>query len=271
MPLIGTHINSDISKVNNIDQIYKYGGNLIQIFTSPNNKIKDYDKLIKKIKKYNIEVIIHSSYALNIAQPLNIYSWQIRYIIQETQLMKLLNSKYIVIHLGKKLNLPLTDAIQNMFDNIIYLVNNTSNDITFLIETSSGQGSELLYDLNDFAIFYKKLLEKIKNKNKIGICLDTCHIYQAGWDISSIDNFNNIMENFQNIIGIDHIKLVHLNNSIYKLGDRKDRHAALDNGSINEQIMLYIGKYFMERNIRIILETPFNKNELVKLKKIITN
>lgn len=265
--LIGSHINSDIiTLVDEVKKIYKYGGGLVQIFTSPVDNLNIYDNFINIIKKLKITVIIHAPYAFNIAKELDIYSWQIKYLLQQAQLMQLFKSRYIVLHLGKKLNLPIREAIQNMYNNILYLINNTSN-VQFLIETSSGQGSELLYDIYDFANFYNNLIKKIK-KNRIGICLDICHIYQAGWDIRSIEKFNNLMKLFDKIIGINNIKLIHFNNSLYDFNSRKDRHANIETGYIDKTVLYYIAKYFINKNIPLVLETPFDKTELLLLQNI---
>jgi deoxyribonuclease-4 len=268
MTKIGMHINSNIDTlVSEIHRAHKYGASIIQLFTQPVDNLSVYNSFIEAIKRYQIEVIIHSSYALNIARPLDPYSWQIRYIIQQTQFMHLFDCKYIVLHLGKKLKFEEKEAIKNMLDNIIYLVKNSPNNIVFLIETSSGQGSELCSKLDDLAPFYNRLKGKT---NRIGICIDTCHVFQAGWNIGSVDNFTKVMNKFDKLIGISEIKLVHFNNSLNNFGLKKDRHASIENGVIDKKVLYDIAKYFINKQIPIILETPFNehKKEIHELLKI---
>lgn len=261
--MIGIHVNSDIDLIcDEIVKAYKYNANIIQLFTQPLDNLKIYYKMKEYLNKYKIEIVIHSSYALNIARPLDIYSWQIRYILQQINIiMPIIGSKYIIIHTGKYLNQPVDIAINNMLDNIIYIANNNKKNIQILLETSAGVGTSLLYKIEDLAKFYNKL-----NNKYINLCLDTAHIWDSGYDISTMEKFYKFIYKFDKLIGLDKIKIVHLNDSLNPLGSKKDRHQSIGKGYIGN-ILYDIGKFFINKNIHVILETPFkyHKKELQNL------
>ncbi len=139
-----------------------------------------------------------------------------------------------------------------MFINLLKVLDATKElDIKILIETSTGQGSEMCYDINEFAMFFKK----IKN-NRIGICLDTCHIFNAGYDIRTKKTTENYLKNFEDKIGINSIKLIHLNDSYNDIGKHIDRHQNIGRGYIGIEGIKQIIMFFTSLNIPIVLETP---------------
>ncbi len=255
MKLFGSHIDSNINNLNNeIKKIKSYGGNLIQFFVNIKHNNKDYDFL----KKNNIKIVIHASYTINIAQEWNEHSWWLKQFLLEIEMAEHIGAFGIVIHLGKQLKLSSQEGLNNMYTSMLYIYDKIKNlKIKIFFETSTGQGSEMCYSLEDFAYFFNKFI-KI-NQDKFRICLDTCHIFQAGYDISSIDNINLYLKDFERLIGLKYIGLIHLNDSKNKLGSKLDRHENLGYGYIGKENLLYLSNFFMKSNVPIILETPNNK------------
>ena len=140
-----------------------------------------------------MKVVVHSTYLINLARKWDEYSWWIKNLILEIQYANMIGAFGVVIHLGKKLNLSIEEAYNNMYTAIIYILNKTMSldNVSLILETSSGQGSELCYNLNDLSHFYKKFSINKNIYKRINICIDSCHIYSAGYDISSKSKVKN--------------------------------------------------------------------------------
>lgn len=257
---IGAHIDYDDRK-----QVIDVGGNAIQMFMTvtkkQHNAIKN-EILQERRNLSDILVIIHSSYLHNISKDWDEQSWWIRAIINEVIYCYYIGSPALVLHFGKYMELSKEEAFNNMYMSLIYIHNRTKKykDVKILLETSAGQGTELCYDINDLEKFYKKISnsEDKTFAKRIKICLDTCHIFAAGYDISSNDKAKEFLNMFDNKIGLTNVRLLHFNNCATKLGERKDRHASLNTGNIDLEGLLTIYEYFYKKSVPVILETPGN-------------
>jgi deoxyribonuclease-4 len=257
--MIGVHINSDINEI--INEIDKYNDcNIFQLFVDPFYKHnKKYEEFKIKNSNNGNKIVVHASYTINIAQNWNEYSWNARQLIEEINTAEKINAFAIVLHLGKKMKLTIEEAINNMYTFLLYIDSQTRNStVKILLETSTGQGSEMCYKLEELAQFYRKLSMHSDDKirNKFGICLDTCHIFSAGYDISNKERISIFLDMFDRMIGLTHIKLIHLNDSKNEIGAKIDRHENIGKGFIGKNALKIIGKIFNSVNVPIILETP---------------
>lgn len=259
--MFGLHINSDPNFIS--DELNKYKDlKCIQMFVNINDKYKKQYEIFKNIAIENKQnIIIHLSYTLNIAQNWSEYSWWITQCIMEIKKAHIINAKYVVLHLGKSLDIDLNIALNNMYSSLLYISNKLKDiPIMILLETSSGQGSEMCIKLEELAKFINKLLQN-KNKHiseKFGICIDTCHIFNAGYNLNDSKNVNEYLKEFDKLIGIKNIKLIHLNNSKTELDSRLDRHDNLEYGKIKTNGIKEIIKFAKKLEIPLILETPDN-------------
>ena len=267
MSYIGIHIDSTPSSL--IDQIEFYnnkGCKALQLFVSLNKAASEYYKPIKELcMKLDIKISVHISYTINTANDPNKYFWGIKQFIEEIKIAHKIGAYAVVVHLGKKLDLPLEVALNNMLINLLKVNYKTKDlDIKILLETSTGQGSELCYNLDDLAKFYKKIKQK-----RYGICLDTCHIFNAGYDISSVKSVEKYFNEFNEKIGLTEIKLVHLNDSYNSVGSKVDRHQNIGKGYIGDIGLKQVIMLFTKLCVPIVLETPdkFINDDLNKLKK----
>jgi deoxyribonuclease IV len=280
----GSHISTYKGIPYSINEMKKMGGNFLQIFITNPRGIRMKKKTEEELKeinnlleKNNMKIVIHSPYVLNFAKPFDKNSWWITTLIRELKITSKFNSYGSILHLGKEkyskefeyIDLKQSEAYDNMYKSIKYVLENSPEKSRIILETSSGQGSELGYKLEDFA---KKLYNRFskKYKKRLGICLDTCHMFAAGYDLSTKEIIINLFKKIDNLFGIDNIWLIHLNDSQKGLGSKVDRHASLGEGKIGKKPLKNIIKVAYKLKIPIILETPENHEEEIQyIKKII--
>lgn len=269
MPYIGSHINEDDILVSvDIAKLYKL--NCLQIFLHDpkERKINHLDtdtvsQFSNDIKQNNINLFVHSSFMINIARPWDKYTWWINNLIDSIKLCHRLGAKGIVLHFGKKLDIDIKHAYNNMFTSLVYVISKTKKykDIMILLETPARQGTEMCYTIDDLAYFYNKFKRNDMLKNRIKICIDTCHIFAAGHDIKTSLGITTYISDFDKKIGLDNIKLIHLNDSYHPFDSHIDRHDNIGKGYIGSDSLQIFYNFFKNR-VPIILETPSIDREI---------
>lgn len=263
--LIGCHVNFGKEQLlGSAVQANIYGANCFMFYTgAPQNTIrKNLDKeLIRKAHEFMNDsgidiknVICHAPYIVNLANDKDLTKWQfsINFLKQEIFRCSELGIKYIVLHPGSAVGLDRKVALDNI-GRALNLILEEKSDVMILLETMAGKGSECGCTLEELQYILDNL-----NSNKIGICLDTCHLNDAGYDMSKFDEF---LDLFDKIIGIDKIHCVHLNDSKNPLGSRKDRHENIGFGHIGFDALLNVCCNNRLFNVPKILETPWVNRE----------
>ena len=161
----------------------------------------------------------------------------------------MLGMKNLVLHPGASVDLPREIAIKNIYDGLNLILDN-DYDVTILLETMAGKGNEVGKTFEEL----KSIIELVNYKDKIGVCLDTCHINDAGYDIS---NFDKVLDEFDKVIGIDKLKCIHVNDSKNEIGAHKDRHENFGFGYLGFDNLINIIYNKKIENIPKILETPY--------------
>lgn len=268
------NINNNMPEydVDNINVIKKLSNkfNSIQIMFSKNNIKTDDFKNIKKITCLFKNVYIHASYQINIGAELiptqeNLYNISFDLLINEIIYSNKINAKGIVLHIGKNVkNKYDSDIIyNNMVKFIIELFRKLKNKkikINLLLETPAGQGGEMCYNLNEFIEFIQRFKDQYFY-DQLNICIDTCHIFQAGYDLNNNNIIKELHELFKPVF--NKIKLIHLNDSYNPVGKHIDRHEQLGKGYIEiNKLIKFIYPYI---KIPFILETKYPYNEQLKL------
>jgi deoxyribonuclease-4 len=219
------------------------------------------------LQKYKVSMIIHAPYVLNFAREFTENSWWIKTLLNELNYANQIGAKGSVIHFGKYLHLDKDDAISNMVNSLKYVIEYIKNmNVVIYLETSCGQGSELGFKIKEFAEIYNQFTTI--EKEKIKICIDTCHIFVAGYDIRKKEGFDKFIEQFNNLIGLQYIKLIHLNDSNKELESHVDRHDLIGKGFIGLEGLEYIYTWAIQNDIDIILETGGENKEIPRLKNI---
>jgi deoxyribonuclease IV len=257
----GAHASIAKGIVGALKTIKDSGGNIAQIFISnpqgKGTKIRTKDE-INQIKTFqkdnNMKLVIHAPYVLNFAKPFESTNWWVKQLITELKIGAEMGSIGSVVHFGKHLKLTRKQGLINMKKSFEYIVDNTPNNATIILETAAGQGTELGYDLEEFAALYNSFSDKYKKKIKI--CIDTCHVFVAGYDLSSKKMVKSFFIKFNKLIGMKHVVLMHLNDSKPELGKRVDRHENIGKGNIGLLGLTEVIKYAKKKGIPLILETP---------------
>lgn len=267
MSLIGIDVNS----FDDMDNLYqKYGINFFQISAKNVDRfITKYHKDFDEILKPNYSIVVHYSYSINLANTWSPSDWWIQLLISEIRQANYIKAFAIVIHTGKSLALPENVAINNMFSSLLYVHEQTRDtDIKILIETPAGQGTEILYDIDKFIKFMKKfdLVLDRSGSPRFGVCIDTCHVFAAGYDISQIKTIDEFFSQFHKNLGVEKIKLVHFNNSRGELGSKIDRHENLEEGTLDMTSIKTIASFINKLGIPMCLETNPGQNYKLILK-----
>jgi len=210
------------------------------------------EKAHKLMKENNIDLIVaHAPYIINLANNTDPekYEWSIEFLKEELRRCEVLGAKYIALHPGSHVGLGIEVGIQNIINALNAAITKDTKTIICL-ETMAGKGSEIGKTLDEI----KKIIDGVDLKDKIGVCLDTCHISDSGIDIS---NFDKYLDMFDKLIGIDKIKMFHINDSVNEQGVAKDRHANIGFGTLGFDNLINIIYNKRLENVPKILETPY--------------
>jgi len=268
--MIGAHIAREKTLLNTIKQIQLNKGNALQIFASNprSTKISQNETFIKKpqeIKKYitnnNFSLVIHSPYTINLAnnsenkRVLDISNnYVIELITHELKIAHSIGAIGCIVHCGKYTKLTINEGLINMKNALKYIINEVIIKLKLkskiIIETSTGQGTELLSNYNDFLEFYNSF--STEEKEHFKICIDTCHVWAAGYEL------NDIYEITKKNNNLNDIAVIHVNNSKNPKNSKLDRHEYLEEGLIKLENILDFLKNLKKHNSNIlfILEKP---------------
>lgn len=260
--IIGSHVSFKSNQlVGSVKEALSYGANTFMFYTgAPQNTIRkgiDEDlklEALKLMKENNIDienVVCHAPYIVNLANGTDRskYEFSINFLKQELKRCEMLGVKYMVLHPGSSVGLERGEAIDNIITGLREIINK-DNKCMVLLETMAGKGTEVGCTLEEI----KTIIEAVKEEGAIGVCLDTCHLNDAGYDMSDFEDF---LEEFDKLIGCQYIKCIHINDSKNEKGARKDRHENIGYGAIGFDNMLKIINSKKLSEVPKILETPY--------------
>ena len=259
--IIGSHVNFNNGLLGCTKQAISYGANTFMFYTgAPQNTIRKELDLnnaalaLELMKKENIDinnVICHAPYIVNLANKEIISKWEfsITFLKNEIKRCEQLGIKYMVVHPGSCLKCDRNECLKNISDALNYIINYDTK-VTILIETMAGKGTEC--GINTLEI--KTILDNVIFKDKIGVCIDTCHLNDSGIDLKYFDDYLN---EFDKLIGINKIKCIHVNDSKNVLGSKKDRHENIGFGTIGFDNLINVIYHDKLKNVPKILETPY--------------
>ena len=258
--IIGSHVsfNNKDQLLGAVKEAVSYGSNTFMFYTgAPQNtrrgEINDFVTLeaYKLMKENNIEldkVIVHAPYIVNLAN-LDNMEFSIDFLTNEVERCNLLGMKYLVLHPGSSVNVSREEGIANIIKGLNAILTN-NNNICICLETMAGKGNELGRNFLEL----KEIIDGVNFKDSIGVCMDTCHLFDSGIDIT---DFDKVLDDFDKQIGLNYLKCIHINDSKNIFSSHKDRHENIGYGNIGFDILIKIIYNERIKNIPKILETPY--------------
>ena len=262
MLIIGSHVGfkKDTQFLGALDETLSYNGNAFMFYTgAPQNTVRMplndnlTFKALEKMKENNISldnVVVHAPYIINLAnnKDLDKYNFSINFLKQECNRCTNLFVKKLVLHPGSHVGCGSDVGINNIINALNEVLK--ESDTTILLETMAGKGTEVGKTLEEI----KQIIEGVIYKDKIGICLDTCHLSDAGYDVSKFDEILDILESY-NLL--DKVLCIHINDSKNIRGSHKDRHENIGYGTIGFDNLINIIYNKKLEQVPKILETPY--------------
>lgn len=260
---IGSHVSMSAPDfmLGSVKEALSYGANAFMLYSgAPQNtrrqpigklKIKEAHQLMKDNGIALENIIMHAPYIINLANTIKPETYEIAtsFLKEEIKRCHAFGAKYLVLHPGSHVNageeVGLNSIIKGLDEAMLDM-----KDTYIALETMAGKGSELGYTFEQI----KYIKEHVKDSEHIKVCLDTCHINDAGYDLN---NFDAILDEFDELIGLEHLVCIHLNDSKNVQGARKDRHANLGFGEIGFDKLSYIAHHERLKDVVKILETPY--------------
>lgn len=272
--LLGSHVGFKAKEylLGSVKETIEYNGTALMVFTGPPqnfnrkeidlNNVKEAHKLMEQhnIKKDNL--IVHAPYLINLGSPESIKrQFGLEKLVIEINRTAEIGSNKIVLHPGSSLNQDRDQSIKYIASGINEAFKQTNNDVIVCIETMAGKGSEIGVSFQEL----KAIIDLIDDKKRIAVCLDTCHVHEAGYDIKDPKI---TLKEFDEIIGLEYLKVIHLNDSKNEIGAKKDRHENIGYGKIGFDTLV---KWVHEESISHIpkiLETPYRNNKPIYKQEI---
>lgn len=274
---IGAHVSAAGGAANAIINAIDIGANAFALFTRNQRRWQHVPLSITEIElfKKNCEsnhfsskqILPHDSYLINLGHPNDQLLEKSRLAFdEEMQRCHQLGLTLLNFHPGSHLKqISIDDCLTRISDSINSALNNTQNVIA-VIENTAGQGSNLGHSFEQLA----QIIEHVEDKSRVGVCLDTCHLFASGYDLRSFDSCEKTFNAFNAIVGMNYLKAMHLNDSKNPLGSRVDRHESLGQGEIGNECFKYIMTQQWSQQIPLILETirpEIWKDEIAQLRK----
>ena len=261
MLIIGSHVgfNKNDQLLGSLNEALSYGANTFMFYTgAPQNTnrgpiIDGYTLQAMEIMKEKeidySKIVVHAPYIINLANgDVEKFTFSVRFLKEEVIRCEMLGIKYMVLHPGSHVGQGVDTGINNIVRGLNEVLENSS--VTILLETMAGKGTEIGRDFSEI----KRIISGIEKKELIGVCMDTCHLNDAGYDVSKFDD---ILDIFDKEIGLSYLKCIHVNDSKNVLGAHKDRHENIGFGEIGFDSLINIIYNPKLENIPKILETPY--------------
>lgn len=271
MLYIGSHVSFDKKDqlLRSTKEAISYGANTFMFYTgAPQNtlrySISDEKSLeaLLLMKENGIcfdKVVVHAPYIINLANANNL-EFGIRFLTEELERCQQLGVCAMVLHPGSHIGQGVEEGIENIIKGLNAVFSNEKGNVKILLETMAGKGTEIGRSFEEI----KKIIDGVTNQERIGVCIDTCHLNDAGYNLM---DFDSLLKEFDSVIGINKIGCVHINDSKNEKGTHKDRHENLGYGTLGFDLLLKIIYHPLLKEVPKILETPFINREFPPYKK----
>ncbi|MEI5905819.1 deoxyribonuclease IV [Bacillus spongiae] len=259
---IGSHVSMSGKKMllASSEEAASYGANTFMIYTgAPQNtrrkKIEDLniEAGLLHMKEHNIEeIVVHAPYIINIGNSKNLDTFElgVNFLRQEIERTAAIGAKQIVLHPGAHVGEGADVGIKQIIKGLNEVITKDQT-VQIALETMAGKGSECGRSFEEIA----QIIDGVHHNEKLSVCFDTCHTHDAGYNI--VEDFDGVLQQFDTTVGLDRIKVLHINDSKNPQGARKDRHENIGFGHIGFQALNYIVHHPSLMDVPKILETPY--------------
>ena len=208
----------------------------------------------QKIREENNfgKLLAHAPYTMNLAAANeDTYEFAKMIIREDVKRMDSIGVEYICFHPGSHVGSGVEEGTRKIIEGLNQAITGDEN-ITVLLETMSGKGTEIGRSFEEI----RAIIDGVEHNERMGVCMDTCHIFSAGYDI--VNDLDGVLDEFDRVIGLDRLKTIHLNDSMMPFGKNKDRHAGIGEGEIGMKALLEVVNHPKLRDIPFFLETPYD-------------
>lgn len=242
------------------EEAHKFGESTFMIYTgAPQNTRR------KPIEELNIEkgheimkahglsnIVVHAPYIINIANTVkpHVFELGVEFLQSEIERTQALGAQDIVLHPGSHVGEGTDAGIKKIIEGLNEVLTN-DNNVRIALETMAGKGSEVGRNFEELA----RIIDGVNHNDRLSVCFDTCHTHDAGYNVK--EDFDGVLNEFDKIIGVDRIKVVHVNDSKNDIGAHKDRHENIGFGYIGFGALNYVVHHDTFKDIPKILETPY--------------
>lgn len=287
MLILGSHVSlsGDEMYLGSVKEALSYGATTMMVYTgAPQNTIRKplkdmrIDEAKSLMQSSNIDinhVVVHAPYIINLANPdPEKRSFAVEFLTKEIERTDAMGVNQVVLHPGSAVGLDRIQAIQWIAEGINQVFNNTANSkVRIALETMAGKGNEIGRTFEEL----KAIIDLIENQARISVCFDTCHVHDAGYDLKN--NYEEVLKQFNTVVGLNRISVIHVNDTKNELGAHKDRHENIGFGHLGFDVLIKIIFDVRFKNIPKILETPYVDGlppykyeiEMIKNRKFIDN
>lgn len=243
--LVGASADSVANKANTM-MIFLGAPQTSKRISVSNYRLEDYQKMYSNIIAPE-DIVVHAPYIINNASLVKA-EFANKFLIEEINRMNYIGAKYLVLHPGSYTTFSRQASIEQLIESLKFVISQTK-DVVICIETMAGKGTEIGTTFEEIVYIVESI-----NSPRVAICLDTCHVWDAGYNLH---NYNEFIELLKSTRMINYLKVIHLNDSQNELGSHRDRHANIDQGKIGLETLQKIVHEPLFDNIPIILETPW--------------
>nr|WP_286209711.1 deoxyribonuclease IV [Dubosiella newyorkensis] len=265
---LGSHVSMKAPNylLGSIQEALSYDANACMIYTGPPQNSKrvpiekfkvDEAKRLMEEHDFSMErVIIHAPYIINLANSMRpeTAEFGVEFLQEELRRVEAIGASILVLHPGAHVKAGVEVGMEWIVNGLNQVLDQDDSNVVIALETMAGKGSEIGSNFEELA----KIREQIHKKERIKICLDTCHIHDAGYDLTAFDE---VLDEFDSILGLENLAVLHINDSKNERGARKDRHENIGNGFIGFETLVKIVHHPKLESITKILETPYIENK----------
>mgnify|MGYP005748489047 FL=1 len=260
--LLGSHVSMSGKKMllASSEEAVSYGANTFMIYTGApqNTRRKPIEELnieagLAHMKENGInEIVVHAPYIINIANTEKPATFRlgVDFLLSEIERTEALGAKQIVLHPGAHVGAGAEAGIKKIIEGLNEVLVKEQN-VQIALETMAGKGTECGRSFEELA----SIIDGVTHNERLSVCFDTCHTHDAGYDI--VHDFDGVLDQFDKLVGIDRIKVLHINDSKNERGARKDRHENIGFGHIGYDALHHIVHHPQLKDVPKILETPY--------------